>query len=56
MNNIILTIKCVFKILFSKNFWKYVIDGITNIPNNMAKKLNNKTNEINKVFLENKKE
>ena len=49
MKSIILTIKCVFKILFSKNFWKYVKDGIKNIPNNMAKKLNNKTNELKKI-------
>ena len=47
---IILTIKQIFKILFSKQFWKYVIDGLLyQLPKRLANKIENTTNELNDI-------
>ena len=52
---IILTIKQIFKILFSKQFWKYIKDGLLYQPERLAKHIENRTNELNK-YLESKGE
>lgn len=46
---IILTIKQIFKILFSKQFWKYVRDGLLYQPKRLANKIENTTNELNNI-------
>ena len=48
LKNIILIIKQIIKILCDKRFYKYIKDGIINIPNIFANKINNYTKKITK--------
>ena len=47
---IILSIKEFFKILFSKNFWKYVKEGIENKAYAISKKVEIKEKEIEEAI------